>query len=690
MQGGLLRAVTAGALALGLLGAPASAAGKTDADAAPKNAQNAAEGAPEGAAFQQAAHDSARVALRRGQSKDVLRYWMLHNALEDRGQPFSPDEHDFVSLMWAALADAGLCHDGLPVDTKGDGVGLWPIATHNWLNKAVARQPAPPQPRSFPAFQVAVQQRQFHLRDVLSKEELGRIRFFRQDCAWPARAMGMPQVSAVRARGGPAGLPQEGGLDLQDRLSRAYAMRTLLLASQDTLDADRVRGLALLEARLFDLDMAIVRLERRKKRRTTRRRRQDAREVGLSPRALKIMRETGLRDMRAGAYAQFLRASAWWPVAEWHALRMDRQLALFRTAREVHGEDTAFARAQHKTLLALIDSLLERAPDKNGEAITAWMGFAAANPASGRSAATLDLTQGARGEALLRLGPETGFTERAVIALHRGVDALADGRPTAALRLFAIAMNTAEHSVMGDGVHNLAGRWFAYVLAQHEADDEVFAVLDTFVNAVDKNNMLEVLLWRAAFHVDRVSFERIARGLRKGGTVARRADVLRPLSRGDAGAMFRALRADAREHPTAALRFVKKLSEELAAEPIDVRAKHQKTLELSVQLLELLKPSVRKNVKKRMQAQIDALHVQLDALSAYDRSAIGRARSAAPGAPSYAGSVRLAPSDPLPWPFAPSRVQNPSPFSPIDLVPVEWAGPDGARVLGWQLQERVR
>ena len=50
-----------------------------------------------------------------------------------------------------------------------------------------------------------------------------------------------------------------------------------------------------------------------------------------------------------------------------------------------------------------------------------------------------------------------------------------------------------------------------------------------------------------------------------------------------------------------------------------------------------------------------------------------------------AGSVRLAPSDPLPWPFRPISVSAPSPFEPLELTPVEWKDADGRWVLGWSI-----
>jgi len=53
----------------------------------------------------------------------------------------------------------------------------------------------------------------------------------------------------------------------------------------------------------------------------------------------------------------------------------------------------------------------------------------------------------------------------------------------------------------------------------------------------------------------------------------------------------------------------------------------------------------------------------------------------------FAGNVRLAPGDPLPWPFKAPEPEAPSPFTPLRLIPVEWRAPDGALVFGWRLTE---
>jgi hypothetical protein len=68
-------------------------------------------------------------------------------------------------------------------------------------------------------------------------------------------------------------------------------------------------------------------------------------------------------------------------------------------------------------------------------------------------------------------------------------------------------------------------------------------------------------------------------------------------------------------------------------------------------------------------------------------SARDAASALAPSSEVYAGSVRLAPSDPLPWPFHAPAVEAPSIFTPLDLSPVEWLDRSGALVFGWRIGE---
>lgn len=621
---------------------------------------------------QTAVYYNARIALRQGRHKDVLKLWLLRNALTSQGEAPIHDS-DFRSAVWASVSGAGLCHDGLRTDDDPGGAGLWPLALHNWLTRSSSKQQAPEQPRTFTSFGAGFQQRRFSLHDVLSAEELGGTRFVRGDCL-------RPYLTLVQ-------LDTRHWLNLRDRLSTGIMMRDLIVLAQHSLDSERVRGLVVLETRLFDLEVALAKLARSKARQETGLIAQLARTTGVSESAMTLLRDKRLAAVRESQYTELLRRCLTWPVEDWLSLSPDRRLALFGESRDAYANDDDTAPDRDRTLLSIIDALVQR---QDGKALTQWLGYASpGEDPGGESALLTSITGGARGERLLSLGPESGFRERSAIALRRGTASLTLGSPLDAMRSFALSMKHSDESRRSGEVHNLAKRWFAYVLSQHQASEEVLAILSAFVSPVDRNQLLEVLLWRAAFHADPESFERIAARIRRGGALDLRVHQLRLLSRGDAGAMWRQTRAQA-EHPSSVYRFVTLVTEELATEPLDVRRKNIATLELGTTLLSEVAAQTNPGLRRRIVEQQQRIQTLLDGLDKYAASPSGKAYSVAPGSEAYAGSVRLAPADPMPWPFAVPRVQAPSPFSPIQLTPVEWNNDDGEQVFGWHIHDKWR
>jgi hypothetical protein len=622
---------------------------------------------------------NARIALREGRHQDVLRLWLMRNALEYQGESPEHDD-DFRSALWVALSGAGLCHDGIPADDNIGGAGLWPLAMHNWLVRSTSKQPAPPQPRSFTSFDSGFQQRHFSLYDILSYEELRGARFMRGNC-W------RPYFSLLWL-----GTPH--WLDLKDRLSVGIMMRDLIDRSRRTLDTERVRGQVVLETRLFDIDVALGKLAKSAARRETGVLAQVAKTTGVSETAMMMMREERLAEVRKSKYTALLRRSLRWHAEDWFSLSQNRRLALFGEAAETYADTPFVEEDLRRTLLQNIDALLD---NKSGEELEQWLGFASQrsfsrqNTTPGdsarREALIKSIVLDVRGEKILGVDVASGFRERSSVALWRGVDHLERGERLDSMRSFALAMQTSDDSRQADEVHRLAKRWFAYVLAQHRADDEALAILEQFVSPLDRNDLLEILLWRAAFYADEVSFARIAAGIRRGGALDLRKRHLELLATGDAGAMWTQVREDY-ESPHAVYKFAHQLTDELATENLDVRVKNRRTLELGKVLLAEVSEEANRGLRRRIDDLMQRMQVLLDAIEVYDTSPDGRARSAAPGAVAYAGSVRLAPADPLPWPFAFPSVQPPSPFSPLELRPIEWLDAQGERVFGWQIRER--
>ena len=634
---------------------------------------------------------NARLALREGRPVDVLRLWLLRNALESQGEVPTNDD-DFRSVVWAALGETGFCQDGFIEDDahrrRRDGAfvdvgaGLWPLAMHNWLIKNRRRQPSPGDD-TWSSFRGGVQQRPVSLYDVLSFEELRTVRFSRAFCL-------APWVQQPRL------LIEQGGIqwvDMDDRLSVALMMREMIKAAERTLSPELVTGRALLETRRFDLDVAITRLQASKAKQETGLMDQALREAGVSPGGRWELKQREQESFGRSPEAILWRNALLWPAEEWLSLSLDRRLALFDDAdRGLQGYTNLAAR--HRLVGDVADALLKR---RDGLGLTRWLGFvsepdlpaAVDNPEARRLEAELlraTFTEGLRGEQMLALDPGTGFRERSAISLRRGVKRVGDGDLLGALQSFAFALAHADESSDADTIHRLSRRWLAFVLSQYATTDDVVAIVERFVPVADYGVVVESLLWRAAFHQDQRSFDLVCDSAerRKAGSVRRQCVRLTPLVEGDPGRLWTSLLEVSGEAGT--LRFGSRLVDELATEPIDVRYNQRQTLEGLLVVLDNAEARGATSVQKRARVLRLTTQALLDGLNVYDESVRGRVDAAAPDAAAYAGSVRLAPADHLPWPFPRPQVTPPSPFAPIRLRPVERARGQ-TRLSGWRLED---
>jgi uncharacterized protein (UPF0254 family) len=610
---------------------------------------------------------NARMALREGHAQEAVKLWLLRNALASNTGEVSAYDADFHSVTWAALGKLGICQDGYPTDD--DGAGLWPIALHNWVVKNMRRTSLPSRPPPFDAFDVGRQQRFISIRDVLAPRELRSVRLFPTSCLRPRRAL-------LNAGEGLAA-------DLSDRQVAARLLRHLLKLSRSTLVAERVQGRAAIEARLFDVDLQLAALSAREARRQTRAEARAGRRVGLSRGAIESMQE------EAPVYAfspdsepaRILADCLAWPASEWMSLSADRRLFLFEHAERAGGDPQALRRIS----LAVIDRLID---ERRGEEVESWI---AHRVSADDSAARELIWEGARGQRLLSLGGDTGFRERSVIALHRGVHLLESGDLPGALRSMAYALESAHDSRAADAVQSLSRRWLSFVASQFEVTDELLAMLQALAPRRDYSVILEDLLWHAAFNADRSSFDRGVRHQVGRGALVRRIDLLRPLSKGDAGGFVTRLRKELEASPYTTLRFVKQAVQRLEAEDADVRTAHIPTVVMLRDLLEPLTPEAGKRggQARNAAALVARCRSILEGLGALGTNGSARdaASALAPSSEVFAGSVRLAPSDPLPWPFSAPAVEAPSIFTPLDLSPVEWRDRSGGLVFGWRIGE---
>lgn len=610
---------------------------------------------------------NARMALREDQPVEAVKLWLLRNALEDQTGLVSRHDADFHSVTWAALGAAGICQDGYPTDDEG--TGLWPIALHNWVVRNMGRRGRPRRPRPFAAFDLDRQQRFVSISDVLSAEELRAVRLFRGPCL-------RPKVTLVEA-----GLPVNA--DLSDRQVAAHLLRHLLVRARSTLADDNVRGKATIDARLFDIDLQLTALAAQEARAITRSRRRRGREHGLSSGSLAAMGDEAPTTTLSpeSEAARILQACVTWPVSEWMALSPDRRLFLFDHARAYGGDP--------KTLdhiaLGVIDHLIERG---EGEDVERWIAHRALGD---DSAARKAIWSGERGLGLLALEREAGFRERGPIALHRGVDELERGDLPSALRSMAYALQHAPESRSADTVVSLSRRWLSYVASRFEITDALLVTLQELVPRRDYGIILEDLMWRAAFHADQESFERGLRNQAGRGALERRLALLRPLATGDLGRFADGIGDGLTRSPSETLRFLNQLVERLEREDADVRTGQLTTLaRVRQHLLPLVAEGADTGRRGKSAAALlqrfGAIQEGLGALGP-DASAHDRARALSPTGEVFAGSVRLAPADPVPWPFRASDVPAPSVFTQLPLTPEEWLDESGELVFGWSLGE---
>ncbi len=605
---------------------------------------------------------NARLALREGKADEALKLWLLHNVLQNRGQR-GADEEEFRSVVWAALGALGLCQDGYFRDDEG-GAGLWPLALHNWVIHAITKGPPFDQQSPFDAFDVARQQRFISLHDVLSEPELRSAKFFRGPCRLARSTMEEE-------------LPELPGFDPRDRFSAGLLLRYLLESSLRILVRAKVESVAAIEARIFDLDLALANMQARKARQAAFAAKQKAKTKGVSEVGVKEVRDRAAAWPTDSPQAAFLRKCFGWQTSEWMILSRPRRLFLFAQARPFAPDPATVDRL----ILSIIDALIER---KEGVELESWIGFLDAGGAASRREA---LCGGERGKRLLELDPSTGFRERAAIALHRGVGFLESGQRQEALRAFAYAMSSAEDSRDPATTTALARRWLSFVLARYQTTDEVIATLKALVPKQEYNAVVEDLAWTAALRADLSSFDRVVASTRRGGAFDARAERLRLLAAGKAGELATLLRDGTIDEPYLTMRFIKQLFERIELEEADVRAANASMLEQVVVVLETSIKGGRGAQVRQTEELLIRGRALLEGLGRLDRSVEGRARALSPGHEAFAGNIRLAPADPLPWPFRAPEPEAPSPFVPLLLQPLEWRDANGALVFGWRISE---
>ncbi len=635
---------------------------------------------------------NARLALRDDEPLTAIKLWLMRNTLEDHTGKVSVHDGDFRSVTWVALGELGICQDGHPEDAvETGGSGLWPLAVHNFVLRNRTRRGKPRKPNPFDAFEVGRQARFVSIGSVVSAEELESLRLFRTRCTRPLLAL-------LDARQLPTA-------ELSDPQVAARVLDDLLWRAQKSL-SDDVRGKSVLQARRFDIALQQMALAEREARKREREQARKAREAGMTREAIAALREdqptTTLRW--DDPPAKILILSADWPTSEWMALADDRRVFLYDAAVQfseqkvedgqldnadswdiTQGERAAVVRDKlDGTALGILDALIDA-----GQGTQAERWAARSVPEA--------VWQGERGARILSLDDDSGFGERAPVALHRGVRHLETGDLTEAMRSFALAVRHAPESRESGAVAGLSRRWLSYVASQFAITESLLITLEQLLPTRDYAVLLEDLMWGAAFRADSDSFALGQAHPPGRGALIRRLALLEPLSTGDVGAFGRGVREQLEASPSETMRFLDQFLDRLELEDSEVRAAHAITL---TTLRDVVRPTASEadgpggETRGRLVRTADEFMVRSQALlegsGALDPTESDRARQLDPDSAVYAGAVRLAPTDPLPWPFPINPVGTPSAFEPLELTPIEWWETDetGARtrVFGWQIE----
>lgn len=605
-------------------------------------------------------YHNARMALEDGNPLESLKLWMVRNVLEDRDGTVSAQDEDFLSVVWAATGQLGVCQDGLARDT--DGAGLWPLGLHNQVVRNLGRRDLPRRPKTFGAFGVGRQQRTVAIGDVLGWHELETVRFVRGRCARPVVQRVLSGESAFAS---PA-----------DRAVTTKLLAHLLRTSTETL-GPHVRGRSVVEARLFDLDLQLLELAQQRRQAEARRMAQQGQGLGLGRPSLASMLFEQPSTVLSPQSKTLLETCLTWSVDDWMALSAQRRRFVFDAA----ATEGARQDALDTVALSILDVLLEQGDGSEAAEWIARVGdLGVADPR---------IWDGPRGQALLALGPDSGFAERGPLALHQGVQSLEKGQTDDALRAFAFALQQAPESQASAAVAQLSRRWIASTAERFSLTDTLLSTLEVLLPRRDFAVLLEDLLWHAALRADEASFRRGLARQPSRGALDRRLLLIAPLAQGDGVAFVAEVERRFTQSESEALRFLTAFVERIERQDAEVRA-------ALVPTLVALRTRVERHKSRRpegrsartSEAFLARTQGILEGLGADDAaSEMDAARARSPTSEVYAGSVRLAPSDPLPWPFRPTPTAAPSALSQLELVPEVWRDEAGQRVLGWSIRE---
>ena len=571
---------------------------------------------------------------------DVMRWWLARGALEAQGRT-----NDLIvpmtSALWVAAGATGACIENYPYDNSG--AGIWPVAMHNYLvhNININRSKGETLQNQFQFFKKSKQSRLISYDDLLNSVELKSFITRSGSCA--ARSNILQNLERLNTD----------YKDANNRTTIAVSMLHFLMRARETINAEFVMSNSLIEARIFDLKLYLASQKKGK----------------------------GGRPMTAPEKAELLQLASKWNVSDWMSLRAERRLFLYSQI----ADSIADYETKQKIILGIIDALIS---EKKGTEISDWVAFLNATEYEQKKV----IWDGQRGDRLLGLGAESGFTHRGVVALHRGVYFFQAGDVREALRSFSLAIKYSDESAQPQPVRLAARRWLSYVAGSYDVKPELVAVLKEVLPREDFNIILQDLVWRSALHFDNKSFDSLMKFASGQAAWTARLQRLVSLSRGKVREFNSELNASLNEDPYASSKFITELFDHIESEEIKIRKDLNPVL-LALQGQFLSMQADPEKGKSSSRFLSEAL-IRCDALlkgstqgGAVLKTARENIRSLNPKAVVFAGSVRLAPTDILPWEFLQRTFEPPSVFLDIGIFPAELVAKNMDNIPGWKFQE---
>ena len=164
-----------------------------------------------------------------------------------------------------------------------------------------------------------------------------------------------------------------------------------------------------------------------------------------------------------------------------------------------------------------------------------------------------------------------------MIHLHQGIHAIQTGDYLAGFKAFAESIAVADTSTRPDKVRNLALRWIAHTAGQFTLDKTLLSILEKSLPKLERIEILESLLWQAAWSGDEAAFKLGEKQLARRRAATERMATIRPLAGGNIKMLIRNLKQVSTQRPSAAIKIVEVL-QTFERQTLERRRAHRTTL----------------------------------------------------------------------------------------------------------------